>query len=626
MGIAQRTGIAVAAVTATGVALAGAFAGGVAWAGRDAEPRVEAVGDSPRLAPVTGALRPASDCDDLLSHYVEDNLERVGPYGWLGGGPVIWDGETFFDSGTDSAERSSPAASPALQGATSSGTGTNVQEVGVDEPDLAKTDGSILVRIDDHELTTYDVSGSGPVRLGSVDLPRDLTDPELLLVGDRVVVLGMEYDPVDPTLTTTHQLGVDISDPVDPVVSDRRTYDARLVSARQHGDVVRLVLGTGLPDLDFVAPGRFRDDDDATRRNQDILRDSVIEDWVPGVTTDDGTNPIADCEDVNLPADAPANGGVYVVGLDAASPDDTAVTGLATDTDLAYESADRLYLATGGAAAFGFGLCCERSQLPTIPEDLGRTDVHAFELDGAATTYVASGTVDGTIADRWAMDEYDGVLRVAVGPSTATGNFNSILTLEEDGDDLVEIGHVHKLGIDEQIQSMRWYDGLAVMVTFRQVDPLYAIDLTDARHPRTLGHLKIPGFSSYLHPLGTRRLLGMGQGADGSAQAAVFDLKDLTSPVRQAMVRYPQGTIAAAGVDPRQFTWLPERRVALTVITSGFEGQTGYVSVLTLADGVLSNRMVEVDYGYHVADIRLLPLASGRVALVTSDGVSFLRL
>ncbi len=203
-------------------------------------------------------------------------------------------------------------------------------------------------------------------------------------------------------------------------------------------------------------------------------------------------------------------------------------------------------------------------------EDYGRTDVHSFALDGTATTYVASGTVDGIVADRWSMDEYDGVLRVAVGPSSATGNFNSILTLREDGDDLVEIGHVDKLGVNEEIQSMRWYDGLAVMVTFRQVDPLYAIDLTDPEHPRELGHLKIPGFSAYLHPLGTRRLIGMGQAANGAAQAAVFDLRDLTHPVRQTMVRYGAGTVAAAGTDPRQFTWLPDRRIALTVITRGW--------------------------------------------------------
>ena len=70
--------------------------------------------------------------------------------------------------------------------------------------------------------------------------------------------------------------------------------------------------------------------------------------------------------------------------------------------------------------------------------------------------------------------------------------------------------------MDEQIKSVRWFDDLAIVVTFRQVDPLYAVDLTDPEHPRLLGELKIPGFSEYLHPLGGRRLIGLGQDADAA--------------------------------------------------------------------------------------------------------------
>ena len=593
MRLAKRAGGTVATIAAMGVGIGAAFAGGAAWSSRDHDPRIEG---RPDLSLVDAAVRPASSCADLLAHYIDNTVDLVGPYGWFRRRADSL-GRTLPATGMeDSAPRQLPAASPALQGSTSSTTGTNVQETGVDEPDVVKTDGSILVRIDGHELTTYDVSGPEPRRLGSIDVPREIAEPELLLAGHRVVVLGQEYEeydrhfyPMGEEAAVTHQLDIDISDPSSPAVTDQRSYDASLVSVRQHGDVVRLVLGSGLPDLDFVEPGGLRSDNDAEKRNREIVSASTIEDWVPSVTTEDGSTQLADCEDVSIPASAPATGGVYVVGFDADSPAETSVTGLATGTDLAYESASRLYVATRGAASF---LCCQPMGRPVPEEDYGRTDLHAFALDGADATYVASGTVDGIVADRWSMDEYEGVLRVAVGPSPATGNFNSILTLREEGTDLVEVGHVHELGVNEQIQSMRWYDGLAVMVTFRQVDPLYAIDLTDPEHPRELGHLKIPGFSAYLHPLGTRRLIGMGQAANGGAQAAVFDLEDLTHPVRQTMVAYGAGTVAAAGADPRQFTWLPDRRIALTVITRGDSGQTGYVSVLTLSDGHLSNRMV----------------------------------
>ena len=272
---------------------------------------------------------------------------------------------------------------------------------------------------------------------------------------------------------------------------------------------------------------------------------------------------------------------------------------------------------------------CERSFPGTVPS--GTTPLFAFALDGAETTYVASGEVEGTIADRWSMDAVGGSLRVAVGPSSETGNFNSVLTLREDGSDLVEDGRVDDLGVDEQIKSVRWFDDLAIVVTFRQTDPLYAVDLSDPADPRLLGELKIPGFSEYLHPLGEQRLIGMGQDAslDGmtrGAQAALFDVTDLTKPRQIDVVRYDKDTFAGAGTDPRQFTWLPEQRVALTVVSQGWNGTTGWVSVLSLDDGSMTNRMVEVEHGSDVADVRLVPLASGKVALVTGEDVSFFAL
>ena len=94
-------------------------------------------------------------------------------------------------------------------------------------------------------------------------------------------------------------------------------------------------------------------------------------------------------------------------------------------------------------------------------------------------------------------------------------------------------------------------------------------------------------------------------------------------PRQLDVVRYEEGTQAGAATDPRQFTWLPEQRTVLTVVSQGWTGTTGWVSVLSLADGSMSNRMVEVEHGTDVADVRLVPLASGKVALVTGDDVSF---
>ena len=103
---------------------------------------------------------------------------------------------------------------------------------------------------------------------------------------------------------------------------------------------------------------------------------------------------------------------------------------------------------------------------------------------------------------------------------------------------------------------MRWFDDLAIVVTFRQTDPLYAIDLSDPADPRLLGELKIPGFSEYLHPLGEHRLIGMGQDADldgmtRGAQAALFDVTDLTNPRQIDVVRYDKDTVRRRGATTR---------------------------------------------------------------------------
>ncbi|MCF6376324.1 beta-propeller domain-containing protein [Nocardioides KLBMP 9356] len=505
--------------------------------------------------------------------------------------------------------------------------GTNVQELGVDESDVVKVAGPLLVRMRDGELLAYDVSGEEPALLSTtrIEDARGTGYPgdpggELLLVGGRAVVLGTSTDGLSTTITT-----VDLADPTSPTVVDATTATGRASAVRLHGDVVRVVLQTGLPALDFSSPSGTFGQVRATLHNRAVVRGTTLSDWVPTV---DG-QPLVDCADVAVPADEAAPlGTTTVVAFDPAAPTDRTTTAVATDSETSYFSTDRFYLAAGGPS-WGFWGDCPDCGRP-FPGSMatGTTPLYAFALDGTGTTYVASGEVEGTIADRWSMDAVGGSLRVAVGPSSETGNSNSVVTLREDGASLVEEGLVDDLGVDEQITSVRWFDDLAIVVTFRQTDPLYAIDLSDPAAPRLLGELKIPGFSEYLHPLGEHRLIGMGQDATPSgvtrgAQAALFDVTDLTDPRRIDVVRYDRDTWAGAAGDPRQFTWLPEQRVALTVVSQGWDGTTGWVSVLSLDDGSMTNRMVEVERGSDVAQVRLVPLASGRVALVTGEDVSF---
>jgi hypothetical protein len=593
---------------------------------------------APPLAPpaVAEELQPFDGCEQLRQWYVDAALPLVGPWG-LG-----WSGyrDRLDLAATRAVAQDAAAPEPAVG---SRETGTNVQETGVDEPDVAKTNGTFVVHLAGRELVLTDVSGDEPRELSRTSLPRRLADPDLLLVGDTVVVFGdagyhVDLDrrvmsdsvlpsPLGGTDTTTHVITVDVSEPMAPRVQRHDRIEGHLVSAREYDGTVRAVVSTGAPRLDFVQPTRTRTAREARRENRQVVRDTTIEDWLPSASSGDRSAPLVDCTDVRHPEQQSGFGTISVVTFDAEDPAERSTTAVTAGGELVYSSADRLYLATargGWAEPVPLGAGGE-GRKPAPP----RTQVHAFAIDGPVTEYLASGEVPGMVRDRWSFSEYDGHLRVAtaLGRRSWDPRENAVVVLAERGTDLVEVGRVDGMGIDEQIQSVRWFGDLAVLVTFRQVDPLYTVDLSDPTAPRVMGELKIPGFSSYLHPVGDGRLLGIGQdatnrGVTRGAQAALFDLTDLDRPRRTDTVGLGRGTGAAVQWDSRAFTYLPEVGTALTPVQNHRNGETRLAIVRVNPDGTLTRTMTGRVAGWDSGSVRTLPLGDGEVALVVRDRVS----
>lgn len=592
----------------------------------------------PPSASATERLPAFADCEQLRQWYVEATLPLVGPYGLDHGHPALTDA---WPLNADVAQEGSRSPGLAQVDAVGSGpTGTNVQEAGVDEPDLAKTDGRTLYRVQGRRLVIVDVSGASATRLARLPLPGGRHERrELLLSGDTVLVVSTPaqwagFGPADLRVAPwpaagparTRLVTVDVSVPAAPRVSDSRTFDGELVAARDYGGgTVRLVLrDAGRPALDFVTPNRNRTEREATQENRRRVRASVIGDWLPGVRDADGRRrPLLECTAVRHPEEPAGPGTLSVVTLDPEAPAELDAVAVTAAGDLVYSSVDRLYVATSGTTRWLPQPWESDRPGPTKPG----TQVHAFALDGTGTRYVASGDLPGSVRDRWSFDEHDGRLRVA----SALGDpwrprENAVSVLEEDGDTLRLTGRVTGLGPDESIQSVRWFGDLAVVVTYRQTDPLYTLDLSDPEDPRVVGALKILGFSGYLHPVGEDQLLGLGrdataQGVDRGAQAALFDLTDLAAVERTDAVglRGPAGFTAVG--DPRAFTYLPEQRLALAGVTDWETGRPRLVALRVGEDGTLSlgrswygPRGHRLD-GYPQA-LRALPLGEGRVALV----------
>ncbi|NYI99770.1 hypothetical protein HNR19_000469 [Nocardioides thalensis] len=633
-----------------GAFLAGTLVDGDGIGGADGDSGID---NLPTPAAFAADLEPAKSCDDLLAAFVDRALPLVGEEGWGSDDP-----EYYYREGYDSAvplggideldlmmdpdlmengyaagehwalDRASRGllsytkASPETKRQTNSDTGTNVQEAGVDEPDSVKTDGELLVRLRDDELIVYDVTGEQTLRESSLDLT-GLENGEILLAGDTVVAIGA--DDTARNRARSRVMSVSIADPRRPEVTDDVVYDGWIMSSRQHGDAVRLVMSSGLPTLDFVEPGDGRSSDEALEDNRKVVRESTIDDWLPTVRSEDGdtAEPLVDCTNVAVPSDELPLDRVSIVGFDASSPTEVEAIGLAGATNIAYESVDKLYL-----AATPSYLGCFDCFARTLPHDDGNTYLFEFDLDGTSATHVASGEIEGAIADRWAMDAAGGTLRVAVSPTAETGDFTSIVTLESQRQDLVEVGRLDEIGVNEDMKSVRWFDDLAFVVTYRRVDPLFAIDLSDVTAPRKISELKIPGFSEYLHPLGADRLVGIGEGPGPEgrwgAQAGLFDVTDLADVERIDVQVYGGGSEALAASDPRSFTWLPSERTMFTVVAKHNGAREGWLSIMRLEGSELRNTWQKVEYGADVDEVRTVPLSDGRVVLVTGENVEFL--
>jgi inhibitor of cysteine peptidase len=178
--------------------------------------------------------------------------------------------------------------------------------------------------------------------------------------------------------------------------------------------------------------------------------------------------------------------------------------------------------------------------------------VYKFLLDQDKVRFIGSGEVPGTVLNQYAMDEYGGYFRIATTSGEAWRNDeqtskNNVYVLNE----AMEItGKLENLAPGERIYSTRFIGNRAYIVTFKQVDPLFVIDLTHPQSPKILGSLKIPGYSNYLHPYDENHIIGFGKdtvevsnnnsGITGGKSTtafyqgmkiAMFDVTDVSHPI-----------------------------------------------------------------------------------------------
>jgi len=200
--------------------------------------------------------------------------------------------------------------------------------------------------------------------------------------------------------------------------------------------------------------------------------------------------------------------------------------------------------------------------------------IHKFSLprDNPSPAYVASGLVKGNVLNTFSMDEYDGFFRIATTTPFSWGRNarpqeNIISVFRQEGTALQLHGQLDNIAPTEQIYSARFMGKRAYIVTFLRVDPLFSIDLSDPANPTVLGELKIPGFSTYIHPLENERLLTVGYDADETTgmtqglQVQLFDVSNPREPRRVAYHTLSRYSFSEAAYNHLGFAYYPPLRL-----------------------------------------------------------------
>lgn len=416
-------------------------------------------------------------------------------------------------------------------------TGTNVQVQGVDEADIVKTDGTYLYCLNRENNKLYVVAAKG--KDSEITASADLTKAkdtssidysEMILANDRLYVIGTLYDWSANEANTENTV-------IEIYTLGDRTELKKVDTLKQQGSYrTSRLIGNTLVTVSAKYKYLWYYD----------IKNTDASLWCPTVTSDGNETMLAP-DDLYINENSNESSSVLITTIDTATgkqfDSHKAVLG---GCDVVYCNDTHLLIASDEY---------EREQSEEQTDANGKhfvrvlsrefTSLCLFNIEDGKITPVATQKLEGRLLNQFSMDAYNGSYRLVVTRNSDeetiwtdgidTYDFKhlrdcALYTLD---DALNPIGAVENLAADEMVQSVRFMGDVAYFVTFRQTDPLFAVDLSDPARPTILSELKIPGFSAYLHPFGEGKLLGIGYSADektGVTDGVKLSLFDISDP------------------------------------------------------------------------------------------------
>ncbi|GAB2697916.1 beta-propeller domain-containing protein [Paenibacillus thermoaerophilus] len=467
-------------------------------------------------------------------------------------------------------EAKTESAAPSETGTDTAGySKTNVQVDGVDESDWAKTDGRFIYQLSGSRVRIADIADpSAPKLAATLDYSSDSFRPqELYADGGRLVVIGQSHEllpadtgagsgadqaqssgsvqpeakkiaiwPVHPTRTTVKTLVYEIDQAGQPKLVRETELEGNYVSSRKIGGALYLISNKYTHVYHILENAKANSKSVAGSEAAippEASFEPVYRDSASGGEAGLRTLPL---DRIRYFPESPESNVMMIGALDLDRPEqEMQVSAYLGSGQTVYASTKHLYVAVG-------------HYIPKGEHYRQETKVYKFRLDQGRVLHVGEGSVPGTVLNQFSLDEHDGYLRIATtkGDMWASGEATSKNNVYVLNEQLKQVGALEDLAPGERIYSVRFMGGRAYMVTFRNVDPLFAIDLRDPAKPAVLGQLKIPGYSDYLHPYDENHLIGFGKetielpskgaGPDATMafyqgmKIALFDVSDVTQP------------------------------------------------------------------------------------------------
>ncbi|MEE1341469.1 MAG: beta-propeller domain-containing protein [Lachnospiraceae bacterium] len=528
---------------------------------------------------ISSILYPANSYEKLYKQTIDVASEKEKKYYFIEEDAV--NEETLNASGAISD----------LSGTRSDFSNTNLRTEGVDEADMVKTDGTyIYSAIDKSSIRCYKANkGKSTLISTIVPTPEDLGGEikEIFLNENRLYVIFSKYESTLETdkegtsfaediayvsnNVTTSLSTYDVSDPKKPVLVATATQDGDYYTARKINQTFYLITSyypeDGSQSFFDKIKNNFRSSSAAEKEGKN---------YAPKVNNE----AISPCN-IFLGKEQTSNDYLVISSISEEKPEEIIDSkAFSTYINNVYVSNQSLYL-----------------YYTQYSKNSSSTNIIKINLSEGAIIPKGVGNVPGTINDTFSLDEAEDYLRVVTTSSTQD---NGLYILN---DKMKIIGKLTNLAPGEQIKSARFMKDIGYFVTFRNMDPLFSVDVSDPKNPKLLGELKITGFSEYLHFFGENQLLGVGYEVNPDTNETVggkLSMFDISNPsnvteVKKTVIKSIDEIPAL--YDYKSFLVSPDKNLIGFMGTdwSGLVADTYYLYTYQPQKGFVLKRKIPID-------------------------------